>query len=839
MARRPRPVESETPVARRRRPRRRRRTAQTEKPASRPPTSRAALIAGGVLACGAPLLIGGAPVWATETIAAGAVALVAALAFRGLPGGRDWGVLTVLGLWLYTVFQRVPLPLGVIELVAPRRMGEALETLVLVDGQPSWIPLSFDPGGTEVAILVGATVVAGWMLGDGLSVRYGRRAVFTLAGLSVAVTLVVSAVHWLAGSPLLYGVYAPHYQPLRPVAPLVNPNHFGAFLAFGAVVQAGLAVDEKERARTYAWGAASVAAATAAIATGSRGAVASLLAGFFLFGVLLLVRRRRVRLGRGVLLGALGAAALVGVLVVASADDTMAQLGQQDLSKLEMAWSAFPLALSHPFVGVGRGAFSGAFSAFEAGGRLTHPENILVQWAAEWGLPVALAALVALVAVLSRGFRRSRGASLAATAALLALGVHDLADFALELPAVALVAALVAGAVVRRRSPAAARDVRFVRATAGLLLVGVVGTIALEPGISWNRTHSLSHEAESWGDGLPEELTEAIQDHPLDAGLVLLAAWQAHRTQHPDAGRWLNRAMILAPDWAHPHHLAARALWNRGALAQAALELREAERRQPGLGRDTACEWVGAGQVATVLRAAPLEEELAVAFLEPITSCHGVPADALLALDARLIELAPERAGPQIRRARREDDVSAKMAILEGARGRATQTSDLGELAREISRVLLSADDLDGAVRALEEAPEEFRRDSPAWARDRLYLAILQDDEEVVGALRSRLRGQVLSNPTRLAGLHLLEARAFTQRGDLHLALAALESAQRSDPTGGTSMRIGAVAERLGMISRARTAYGQACRLDGAGSPACAASRRLGERSSGPRQPSP
>jgi tetratricopeptide (TPR) repeat protein len=788
----------------------------------------------------APLLLGGAPVWAAELIALATVALLAVLSTWELPAERNWGLYTVGGLWLFTIFQRLPLPRGLIGLVAPGRMAPVEDTVALLDGEVGWLPLTLDPGGTEVAILTGATVVAGWMLGSGLCRRYGRRPVLVLAGAAVIVTLVVSAIHWVAGAELLYGFYEPRYQPLRPVAPLANANQFGALLAFGAVLQTGLALEERFRLRRFGWATAAIASAVAAVGTGSRGAAGSLVLGFLLFGGLLALRRREIRLQRGVVLGLVGSAAAATMLVIAGSDSALeSELGQQDLSKLDVAWSALPIALGHPLVGVGRGAFSASFARFDNAGLFTHPENLLVQWVVEWGLPVALAAVAVLAFVLSRGFRSRRPGPLAATAALFALGAHDLVDFALELPAVALVAALVAGAVVTRRSSRDREEPKLVRGAAVLLLVGVFGAVALSPGLSWMRSDFLARAAESWGEEVPETLEAAVRDHPLDAGLVLLMAWQAHRAQRSDAGRWLNRAMDLAPDWAGPHHLAAQALWNRGRLDQAALELREAESRQPGVGRATVCQWLAAGRIAPVLRAAPQEGGLEEAFLERAASCTGVSPSAVEMIDARLAEVAPELAAPQIRRARREEEPSARLGILLEALERATTASDRGDLAREIARVRIQSDDLAGAARALDEAPEEYRHSSEAWARDRLYLALLQDDETAALPLRAALRGRALSVPPRLAAVHLLEARAFSARGDEHLALAALETAQRVHPAASTLMRIGRTAEQLDMFTRARTAFREACRLEGADSAACAALEGVDERPRGHRQPTP
>src|SRR5262249_42314295 len=97
----------------------------------------------------------------------------------------------------------------------------------------------------------------------------------------------------------------------------------------------------------------------------------------------------------------MGIAVVGGVVlaVLGATRDTWAELYQKDLSKLEMVSWARPLLRDHPWFGVGRGAFESVFPVYRLSpGNLvyTHAENFPVQWAAEWGIPVALAALVAL-----------------------------------------------------------------------------------------------------------------------------------------------------------------------------------------------------------------------------------------------------------------------------------------------------------------------------------------------------------------------------------------------------------------------------------------------------------
>ena len=122
----------------------------------------------------APQVLGGAPPWATTVIAvSGLVALLVALAqgARWAPSGVTWAVLGVLG---FTALQRIPLPAALVAWVSPRRASEIRASYELIDGTaPTWIPLTFDPGATSLALLTGVAIASAWLLGSSVT-RAGR-----------------------------------------------------------------------------------------------------------------------------------------------------------------------------------------------------------------------------------------------------------------------------------------------------------------------------------------------------------------------------------------------------------------------------------------------------------------------------------------------------------------------------------------------------------------------------------------------------------------------------------------------------------------------------------------
>jgi hypothetical protein len=197
---------------------------------------------------------------------------------------------------------------------------------------------------------------------------------------------------------------------------------------------------------------------------------------------------------------AIVAACAVALLGTVAARDVVHQVGSTELTELSergskyQVWGqAAPMIAEHRWLGVGRGSFEPAFTRRSPIAELTysHVENSYLQAAVDWGVPIALALALAVLALGRAALRRWRHGPLEAGAlgALTAVAVHELADFSLELPVVAM-ATLATAAVLApsrlgtgedRHAPVS-RPVLLRRLAAVVVAVAIIGLAALPLG---------------------------------------------------------------------------------------------------------------------------------------------------------------------------------------------------------------------------------------------------------------------------------------------------------------------------------------------------------------------
>ncbi|HOU91978.1 MAG TPA: O-antigen ligase family protein, partial [Polyangiaceae bacterium] len=616
-----------------------------------------------------------------------------------------------------------------------------------------------------------------------LARRRGPAIGILLVFASAVTAALLALLHAAAAADRLYGLYAPlAARPPWSLAPLLNPNNLAGYLNLGFFCGAGWLVTARRAGPRLV--AALLAAVTLAVSvlSGSRAGLVSLLLGLGLLAPALWrsaragdrPARRRLATAVPVLGAALAGASF---FLLGATPRVLRDLLDETTGKLLLAAWTRPLIADHLWFGVGRGAYETAFPPYRiAPGHVVYQyaENFVVQWLAEWGLVVALAALAGLAWTLRPGQLRAGRHPVTASAAvgLIALAVQNLFDLGLELASIGFAVATVLGslwgAARAAEAPRAAPGAdgvhpRLTAPAVGLAVLGgaaLVAAAALGTRPVENERHRLQAAflATSAADpaGLARfsgELAAAVRAHPGDPFLPLLGALQARRRGDSPLP-WLNQALERDPSAGRPYLLLAQTLARRGFTGQALLAAGQAAERDPALARAAATAAIAATHdPEALLRAAPAGS----AGNPFLTACAGA--------------LPLERAG------------AARLALLEATVSRAPDDPQpRRELARTATALLgqraPGAPCLDGGAprcRALIEeqaaALERLRPDEPDGTLARAELLLATDRAE---AARALLVARCERWPTSAACQRLL-AEAADRSGDLELMAAAAE----------------------------------------------------------------
>lgn len=696
---------------------------------------------------------------------------------------------------LVTAAQLVPLPSSILD------RANVVESLGLA-GTSTWIPLSMDPGATMERLVVGATVAAAYLAGRLGAKEFGRRHLIRAVAASTAVMACVAFGHELASLDSVFGVWTTGHRTPTLIAPLTNSNHLGGFLAFGAALWLGLAVSAREPNEQSISTILGVVCALGALGTASRGAALSLVAGL-VWALVATVRwdrkhdkSRRHLLLLGVVTAVVGAAVVLGFVAGLHAD-----FMHGEYSKIALISEGADLVTQHPLFGVGRGAFEAAFASHGSSVRFTHPENILVQWSVEWGIPATVLILWTGGTALWRAARSRQLGVTIASGAIGCLFLHDLADFVLEMPAVASVTALLFGALVRPDRGPLLRHRHL--AIAAVVLGSVI--VWLGADVRSRRPEAFEEHLAAASEATVDEVAgRGVALHPIDPHVTLFVSSAMVRLGRPEALRWINRTMVLAPSWPSPHMLAAHVLYRRGALQQALLEAREAMwHGNVHEGLAFLCAIAPRANIEDLVRVVPSDERGG-----PIGQrISGCLADRGEVFDRTLVDLRPNDVNALVRMARREwraGQLEAALRALE----RAQQLAPGREPIRVLRSTVLA--DVDGPVEALAQLGEPR-----TWAGlvVQAKLAMRADDdalyEQSLGALRQMSAGE----PAKLAETWELEGRILRTDGRVLQALRAFQRADQLDASEDRYLQQYAdLAWRERYRAKAQVAYRELCR---------------------------
>lgn len=797
---------------------------------------------------GAPLLLGGVYAWGMViTAASSIVCLAAAVAARWPLRTRTPAVVWVsLLLLAWTALQAMPLPCALVRALAPGAAEAAsLAQSAMRAAPPAWCSLSYDPGATQEEVVKGIALVAAlftaWILSAGSS---RRDVMWIVAGSSVIMSCVALA-HAALRVDAVFGVYHPveAHSPIL-LAPLLNANNLGGFAAMGAPLWIGL-THRHARSEMRWWGRiAAILSTLAAVLSLSRGAIAQVLGTLLFLAVYLYARSRRSRRTetRNFAAG-LVVPATVAIAIALAAYIAGGQVAQEfergDLNKLALLGRAFAFVAEHPWIGVGRGAFSSVFVSLAGSEvRFGHAENFIAQWASEWGVPLTLLWLATVVIALVRRLRVAKSlAVIGAATALLGWCGQNLVDLGFELVGVSTVAIALLGAILsptelREKSPELQR--LPARVALGFAFIAcLAGLIALGPKLHAHSVPALEHHLRSTlrsrdRAGFRRTLETAVVLHPTEPLFAVIAATEALANADPNTARWLNRAMQVAPHWGAPHALAFEWLWRQRRRGQALLELRLAAER------DRSRELL-APQFCPLAKTHP---DLALeamprgphrrAVLEMATECVSRETGASQLLDAQLLREYPDSPAASERvayRAALAGDVDAALETLDVVRRRHPEWESASVTRAE---VLLRSERYADLIR---EVDRELDRISPAHRASLLSVqasayAKLGDTEGMQRALGA-YRQFAGTSAIQLAETYALEGQLQIQSENYGAALTAFHEAYRINNETKYAEAVAVTARRLGNRAQELWAYMQLCDRAPVGTTYCSDRDRL------------
>jgi O-antigen ligase len=376
--------------------------------------------------------------------------------------------------------QRIPLPPDLRLRLSPALRGVDLQLRVdapLVPSADTLHPLSVNPHGTTLSLLVAVGVVLTFWCARAIFARGGVRAgVRAVAAMGFALAVFGIAQHTTAPHSF-YGTAVP--RQVSPFGPYLNHSDFATWLVMGLLLTSGYLIARFHSGHSATdaprlpasllesfdnralWLSTAAAAMAAGLVVGlSRSGLIAALAG--LATLWLLSSARMERRGRAWLLGAFGllvvaALAFANTTAVAGRiDETIRGIGGRTA-----IWRAtWPMAKDFWLTGIGAGAFERAMIVYQPSPHETffnHAHNDYLQILSEGGVLLALPAVAAVVAGIIgiRSRLRDDRTSIywvraGAVSGLVAVAVQSIWEVGLRVPANTLLFAVLAAIALHR-----------------------------------------------------------------------------------------------------------------------------------------------------------------------------------------------------------------------------------------------------------------------------------------------------------------------------------------------------------------------------------------------------
>ena len=830
----------------------------------------------GLVVIGSALAIGTVHAITLLIVAAVSFLAVALALYGSVPVGASirpslsLPVITCGALALYTLAQTLPLPMGLLRVIAPAN-ADVWERVLLPLGEPAlrWASISLDPGASVLEAVKWSTYAAIFASTAAISSKRGAAWGVTLVFASAMIAAVVTVAHGLAGATRVYGLYQPAFAAsLWHVGPLLNPNNLAGYLNLGALAGLGLALTRKPVVPPWLIGVGVMLIVGVEVTSASRGGVLALPIGVLALAFITSRQSTGGGAGRDRSIWTMVVAAVAGGAVLAvlgGTRDTWTELYAKDVSKIEMLLWARPLLRDHPFFGIGRGAFESVFPVYRfVPGNLvfTHAENFPAQWASEWGIPVTLAAFVAFGWAFAP---RQLGVGRSAIAAGAWMGVavlllQNMFDLALEVPAIVIAAATILGSLWgdgrRRHIPRPANDTASPRdwSLPAAIAVSVAGLALLAFASHYRSTDVASDRAalrtayEAEGNlQYPEEVARVrnlvratMLRHPAEPYFPLIGALVAVRAHDESPMPWLQHTLERGQVNGRAHLLLAEFLGGRTAKKQALFELRLSVENDAGLAgpaAKTLVRWTrDEGEIMTAIPAGLMGvrmlDQVAAYLLQPdawplqsrcnqeiIARDPGEIGARVRESEARLTAL--ETGKPEDLCADRE---ACHKTVLAHATAIALSRPESATAALLRARLLVVDKKPEEAVSLLEvECQKVTERILCLQARVTAAAQIKEPHPTANGAsdrlaaAAKELIGNACNTPVSCADMATWVGDLRRNRGEIGLALVMYERAARADPTEERWLKLAAVASSVDEHGRAAEALERVAQRLGGG----------------------
>ena len=290
---------------------------------------------------------------------------------------------------------------------------------------------------------------------------------------------------------------------------------------------------------------------------------------------------------------------------------------------------------------------------------------------------------------------------------------------------------------------------------------------------------------------------------------MLLAGAAATHHDEQRGLNMLNRAILLAPDWAAPHVAAARYLQETHHFSQALVETREALERDVNRGLPIGCELVREQPSAATILALAARDEARVATIEHLFPCLNPELPNYEDESRLLIEAEPALVLPRVHLVAR----SVALGRLDEAQAHAQRLLNVQTPEAFLARARLAM--AQGELDTARELAQRAEREQP-WNALSVRAEIEARDGawEEARATVGEMRGLCGADVQRLGTTELFLASIELIGGHRGRALAAYEHAYRDFDRTEALPPIANLAAGLGNTARATEARRELCAMN-------------------------